>query len=661
MDQLLQFFSNDYMPHGHCYLWLPSILWVNVVADLLIAFAYFSIPILLIMVIRKRKDIKFKGIFLLFAAFILACGISHLFAIYTIWHGSYGWHGISKMVTAIVSVATAYALVVNRHALVSIPTAYQLELALGKAEAANEAKQSFLASVSHEIRTPINGVMGMINLALKNERDTEQIKKLSIAQKSAASLLVVINDIIDFSRVEAGKLSIEKVPFQLGELLNETVKAFSSSCQNKNVEVLIDVRKLDVDYVIGDPGRIKQIISNLINNAIKFTERGDIVVVASMVQPSTGNYELCCCVKDTGIGIPASKIDILFTPFTQADATTTRKYGGTGLGLSICRELARLMGGDITVESEVGVGSEFCFNIPLELPAGSSHNAPADFKKNNNDKSNESVETILLLNDNRKAIAIHAAYLSKANYKVVFCSSIEKLDSLDPEVASSIDAILVDANLLTNDNTELVKFERTNQRLRGVWLMDFDHGAQSTINGIHFTGFIDKPVFPNDMFDALTKEKHSGENQSESSFVAEKQKYPINILIVEDNEINQTVIMSLLEDSVEGFAVAFNGQEALNMLKESENAGEKKFDLIFMDCQMPIMDGYEATKRIRSGEAGDSYKNAFIAAMTANAMTGDKEMCLAAGMDDYISKPINFDRVIEVIDRLHRDKIAAQQ
>lgn len=655
MEQILQFFSNDYMPHGHCYLWLPSILWVNVIADLLIALAYFSIPVLLVMVIKKRKDLKFKGIFVLFAAFILACGISHLFAIYTIWHGSYGWHGISKLITAIVSVATAYALIVNRHALLSIPTAYQLELALEKAETANKAKQSFLASMSHEIRTPINGVMGMINLALKNERNADQAKKLTIAQKSAASLLVVINDIIDFSKVEAGKLKIEKVPFNVGELLADTLKVFSFSYQDKKVELLFDARKIDVDFLLGDPGRIKQVISNLISNAVKFTDQGEIQVVASINSTSSGSYEFSCCVKDTGIGIPHDKIDILFTPFTQADSTTTRKYGGTGLGLSICRQLARLMGGDITVNSEVGRGSEFCFSIPVDEAPLSASEPPNEFSLSHIYNTDHSSETVLLINDNPKALAIYGTYLTKAKYKVIFCESIEKLIDIDPTVSASIDVVLIDGNLITTESIDaLTSFEKLHSNIRGLWLMDYDSGTRFASKGMQFTGFIDKPVSPSDLFYAVSRANDQKEIQSQTKLASEKKKYPINILIVEDNEINQTVVKCLLEDYVESFSTANNGLEALKKLKASEKEGKQKFDLIFMDCQMPIMDGYVATKNIRAGEAGELYKNSCIVAMTANAMSGDKEECLAVGMDDYITKPIEFDKVIEIIDKLYR-------
>ena len=654
MDALLEFFSNDYMPHGHCYLWLPSILWVNVVSDLLIALAYFSIPIILIMIIRARTDIKFKGIFILFAAFILMCGISHLMAIYTIWNGSYGWHGVSKMITAIVSVLTATALLINRKAFLSIPTATQLELALAKAETANQAKRDFLACMSHEIRTPINGVMGMLNLALANEKDVDQARKLGIAQESAASLLAVINDIIDFSKVEAGKLDVEKVPFNIGELLSETIKTFSFSVCNKNLELLLDSRNIDVDYIVGDPGRIRQVLSNLISNAVKFTAQGEIRVIAEVSLNSSGTYEFKCCVKDTGIGIPSDKIEMLFTPFTQADSSTTREYGGTGLGLAICSQLANLMGGDIKIESEVGLGSQFSLTIPTEIPA-TDHSATDKFSVAKFYATDHSNESVLLVSANPFATPLYCGYLSKANYRFVCCAALADIVKLKPEIATSIDVVLIDASLANNDGVEvLLGFERLYPQLRGLWFIDYATDARFTSKDLRFTGYIEKPLSPAGLFNAISMVDTKMPIKTERNINLSENQYPINILIVEDHEINQAVIEGMLENCVEAFSIAEHGADALNMLKNTESEGVRKYDLVFMDCQMPIMDGYEATRKIRAGEAGDLNKNIYIIAMTANAMDGDKEQCLAAGMDGYLTKPIDFEEVVSVIDKHYR-------
>ncbi|GAA0853542.1 ATP-binding protein [Aliiglaciecola litoralis] len=658
MDQLLQFFSNDYMPHGHCYAWLPSILWVNVISDLLIAVAYFSIPVVLVMVVRARKDIKFKGIFMLFAAFILMCGITHLIAIYTIWHGSYGWHGVAKSITAIVSVATALVLLVNRKAMVRIPTAYQLELALEKAESANIAKRNFLACMSHEIRTPINGLMGMLNLAIKNENNVEQEKRLNIAQKSAASLLTVINDIIDFSKVEAGKLDIEKVPFNMIHLLSDIVKAFSFYHIDRKVELFLDCKNIDVEILIGDPSRIRQVISNLISNAVKFTAKGEVRVIASVTSNPTGAYEFKCCIQDTGIGIPQNKIESLFTPFTQADSSTTREYGGTGLGLAICRQLTQLMGGDINVESREGVGSKFCFTIPIELP-----DTPAEdkgtFTLENYYKTDHSETSVLLISANPSAAEVYSSYLNKANYAFMTCTSIEEVVQQSPVMSSRIDLILLDADLIKGKKSkDLEDFIKSLSRLKGLWVIDYDSDERFRSSGLDITGYIDKPVSPLDLFAALSKVGAGEIDQTLQDITKDNELYPLNILIAEDNEINQAVIECMLEDNVESFSTAVNGSELLRMLKDSEKKGTRKFDLVFMDCQMPVMDGYEATRKIRAGEAGELYKNITIVAMTANAMDGDKERCLESGMDDYTTKPVSQEKVRAIIDKEYKQLMA---
>lgn len=659
MDQILQFFSNDYMPHGHCYLWLPSILWVNVISDLLIAAAYFSIPVVLVLVVRARKDIKFRGVFMLFAAFILMCGITHLFAVYTIWHGSYGWHGIAKLITALVSVATALVLLINRKAMISIPTAYQLELALEKAESANLAKRNFLACMSHEIRTPINGVLGMLNLAIKNENDSEQAKKLNIAQKSAASLLTVINDIIDFSKVEAGKLDIEKVPFNVTQLLSDTVKAFSFYQINRDVELFLDARDIEKELVVGDPSRIRQVISNLLSNAVKFTAKGEIRLIASVQSNSSGAYEFNCCIKDTGIGIPQNKIKILFTPFTQVDASTTREYGGTGLGLAICRQLTRLMGGDISVVSKEGVGSEFCFTIPIEIADQAAVDEEnASFEQFY--KADHSEESVLLISANSSAAEVYGSYLNKANYAFMTCTSIEEVMQLPKAVSSNVDVVLLDADLNKGKNFKMfADFVKTLSNIKGLWIIDYNNEERYHASDFDITGFIDKPVSPLDLFSALSKTQANNLDKTGSNKPKQIKIYPLNILIAEDNSINQAVIEGMLENNIESFTTAVNGAELLRMLKHSEKVGSRKFDLIFMDCQMPIMDGYEATRKIRAGEAGDLYKNISIVAMTANAMDGDKERCLEAGMDDYTTKPIVQENVMAIIDNLYKKRMTS--
>lgn len=633
-EQLLQFFSNEYMPHGHCYLWLPSILWINVVSDLLIAVSYFSIPVLLIYLIRQRKDVRFKGIFILFAAFILLCGITHLFSIYTVWHGTYGWHGLVKFATAIVSVLTAVALFVNRKAILSIPSIYKLELALQDAEDANNAKRNFLACMSHEVRTPINGVVGMIDLALKHEADPEQSKRLETAKKSANALLAVINDIIDISKVEAGKLEVEHVAFNILELLGESVRTFGLQRGHKDIEIILDASGVDHEMLLGDPGRVRQVISNLMGNAVKFTSKGSVKLVAELVRTEGGQATLSCRVEDTGIGIDAAALEQLFTPFTQADSSTTRKYGGTGLGLAICKQLCRLMGGDVWAASEKGKGSVFSFSVPV----GVVENA----RKGVFDVNHADVN-VLWIDANPVTQRIVQNYLRRAKYNVVRCNAVDELMGLDGSVAANVDVLLVDGATASQFPSDILEqFVRDHPCVKRVWVIDYDSEERFDAPNLPLTGYIGKPVSPVELYACLSQER-SVAPETEKAVAPTEGVLPLRVLIVEDNDINRSVVEGILENFVSHQVFAENGEVAIEVLKSV------RVDLVLMDCQMPVMDGYETTRAIRNGDAGDAYRDIPIIAMTANAMDGDRERCLESGMDEYLAKPIDMDQLQKVI------------
>ncbi|UTA46520.1 ATP-binding protein [Simiduia sp. 21SJ11W-1] len=633
-EQLVQFFSSEYMPHGHCYLWLPSILWMNVVADLLIALSYFSIPVILISIIRQRKDVKFKGIFLLFAAFILLCGATHLFAIYTIWHGAYGWHGIMKLVTAVVSVFTAAALFANREAILSIPSTYKLELALQDAEDANNAKRNFLACMSHEVRTPINGVVGMLDLALRNESDPEQSKRLETAKKSANALLSVINDIIDISKVEAGKLDVEHVAFNLHELLGDTARSFAFNRGRKDIELVLDATAVTHETVLGDPGRIRQVVSNLMGNAVKFTSQGTVKLVAELVEVEGELGTLSCKVIDTGIGIEKSQLGNIFSPFTQEDSSTTRKYGGTGLGLAICQQLCRLMGGDVWVKSEKGKGSEFGFRVPVGIVAASRSKVLA---------ANHADENVLLVDANKETQNIVYNYLRQAKYNVIRCANEDDIARLDGSVAANIDVLLVDGKTASCMPAKVLEeFVYDHPCVKRVWILDYDNENRYDAPNLPLTGYINKPVAPLDLLACLDR----GESltTSKPAAPAVSGMLPLRVLVVEDNDINRSVVEGILETKVSHLVFAENGEVAIEVMKSV------RVDLVLMDCQMPVMDGYEATRAIRAGRAGDSYITIPIIAMTANAMEGDRERCLEAGMDEYLSKPVDMRKMHALIE-----------
>ncbi len=648
MNWLNEFFRGDYMPHGHCYLWRPSILWTNVVSDLLIALAYFSIPVILVVFIHLRKDVKFRAVFVLFAAFILLCGITHLFSIYTIWNGTYGLHGVSKALTAIVSVITAISLVLLRKSILSIPTLSALERAVKNAEEANRAKSEFLACMSHEIRTPINGVMGMLGLAIKNEKDAIQKRKLITAQDSANSLLAVVNDILDFSKVEAGKLDIENVRFSLPQLIRDVGNSFVFAAREKGLDLVVDITQVDREHVIGDPNRIRQILVNLIGNALKFTPQGVISIVGRLRHEAGKQSRLEFEVRDTGIGISPEKMPKLFASFTQIDAATTRVYGGTGLGLAICQRLVHLMGGEISVESHISRGSVFSFDVCVQVPDNSvSPYAVAHEPK-----------TVLLLDANSVTRQLLESYMHLADYQVISCDRWEEVDSLLMSYDSPIECVLVDRECVNQACGEVIaRYREKSKHTLTLWCLDYDSENHFFPAGNTLTGVIAKPVAPKELLLALRQSGEAVENETHTSASTQSQAIDrscVKVLVVEDNSINQTVIEGMLEDLHVHFEFANHGGEAIRILQSC--ADDTPFHLIFMDCQMPVMDGYEATRRIRDGESGEDYSHIEIVAMTANAMSGDKERCFDAGMTGYITKPVDPEKVRSTIDKLVVEK-----
>ncbi|MDP9127211.1 MAG: ATP-binding protein [Pseudomonadota bacterium] len=413
-DRLSHFFdTTEFMPHGHCFLWYPQILWLHVVSDALIAAAYFSIPLSLIYFTRKRTDAPFPFLFYLFGAFIMLCGTTHLMEIWVIWHPDYGAEGIIKGVTAFASVSTAYFAwkIVPMALLLKSPQeletvnaqlrrAYdeterqveertaqlhglseqlkreiaekdeinlKLKDALTAAEAASKAKTEFLANMSHEIRTPMNAVVGIANLLQNPNISAEKRKELiKTIQFSSVSLMELLNDLLDITKLESEQVELEKVPFNLAELVEEVIDIMDVRAKEKNIELIKKYDTTHHENFIGDPLRLRQVLMNLVSNAIKFTEKGTVTLrVEACKLRDDGLTDVCIDVIDTGIGIPLEKQQTIFSKFSQADTSITRKFGGTGLGLSICKTLIELMGGKISLVSSVGLGSKFFFNVPL--------------------------------------------------------------------------------------------------------------------------------------------------------------------------------------------------------------------------------------------------------------------------------------------------------
>ncbi len=665
--------TDGFMPHGHCYLWEPGVLWMSVISDSIIALSYFSIPFALMYFARKRPDFEFDWVFKLFSVFILACGVTHVFDVWTVWYTDYQLAAFAKAITAVASLLTATLLwKLMPHAL-KLPSPLQLEesnarlqdevkqrevavemmrQAKTEAEAATRAKSNFLANMSHEIRTPMNAVLGMLYLALKTNLSSVQQNYLSKAQSAANSLLGIINDILDISKIEAGKLEFEAIEFRLDSVLEQLTDTINLQAKRKGVEFLIRHDTGIPHSLIGDPLRLRQVLLNLCNNAFKFTEQGEVELAFQCLRVSGTDITLQISVRDTGIGMAPEVQSKLFHKFTQADESSTRRYGGTGLGLAISKHLVELMGGRIWVEeSQLGNGTTMCCTVQLQIsPQTQIH------QRKLIEQAGPLLKGIraLIVDDNEVSRQIFSEMLGSFELDVsISANGMEALKQLEQSADKPFDIMLMDWRMPGMNGDQVIRqIHASAIQPQPKIIMVTAYGREDVMNLADQAGvdsFLIKPVSPSMLLDTILSALGHGrilgsreKNHDKDAPAVIPNFAGTRLLLAEDNDINREFAVGLLHSMNIAVDEAVDGEAAVAMVQQHT------YDGVLMDIQMPVLDGLEATRHIRAlaqQQGGEYFTKLPIIAMTAMAMAKDAEKCQQAGMNDFVTKPVSPERL----------------